>query len=87
MFLTNVMFHDFDGHGFYTVLINLHYNTKLHISQVCMGWCRGMIGCYKSVVGRSYKKGLKVMILEGERNAIKNVTNQQRQYFAESWLM
>jgi hypothetical protein len=34
-----------------------------------------------------YGMGLKVTILEGERNAIKNVTNQQRQGFAESWLM
>jgi hypothetical protein len=40
------------------------------------GECNSVkVGCYGSVMGRSYKKGLKVMILEGERNAIKNVTN------------
>jgi hypothetical protein len=43
--------------------------------------------CERSVMELSYKKGLKVMILGEERNAIKNVTNQQRQDFAESWLM
>ena len=31
--------------------------------------------CERSVMKLSYKKGLKVMILGGERNAIKNVTN------------
>ena len=31
--------------------------------------------CYGSVMEGSYKRGLKVMVLEGKRNAIKNVTN------------
>ena len=41
------MFHDFDGHGFYIVLISLHYNTKLHLSQVYRAVCRGMVLLWK----------------------------------------